>query len=116
LGEVGGRQVHHQTLGRQSQAQAGEGGAHPFAGLVHGLVAQADNGEGGQSAGELGLDLHPATIHTLECDGGRPRGHNPSLRRDISISVDVSMRRRRAVDVSVRDRRVDASVQKKNRI
>ena len=41
LGQVGGREVDDQPLGRQGEAQPREGGAHPLAALGHRLVAQA---------------------------------------------------------------------------
>lgn len=40
LGQVGGREVEDDMLGRQRQADRGHGGAHPLAAFAHGLVGQ----------------------------------------------------------------------------
>ncbi len=75
LGQVGRGQVDHDPAARKGETETGEGAAHAFAAFAHRLVAQAHD-DGPRIAGrELDLDLHPARIHALKCDGDHPRDH-----------------------------------------
>ncbi|MNJ41323.1 hypothetical protein D3C77_362420 [compost metagenome] len=76
LGQVGGGQVGDDLLGRQGQADAGEGAAHPLAALGHRLVRQADDGEGpGGGRHLLHLDVDPARLDPVEGHRHHPRDH-----------------------------------------
>ncbi len=60
LGEVGGREVHGDPLGRQRKADGGDGVAHPLPAFRDRLVRQADDDEIGKAGNELALNLHAA--------------------------------------------------------
>ncbi len=49
--------------------------AHPLAALGHGLVGEADNGEGGKSRPDLDLHVDGARFDALESDRRDPREH-----------------------------------------
>ena len=84
LGQVGGRQVDRDALGRQRQADRGERGADPLAALGDRLVGQADDDEGGKPDDELDLHLDGARFEPEISDGGDGRGHQapPPERRN----------------------------------
>ena len=76
LGQVGGRQIGDDLLGGQSQADAGEGAAHALAALSHGLVREADDGEGAlRTAQELDLHIHAPRVHAVEGNRDNPSDH-----------------------------------------
>ena len=79
LGQVGGRQVDGDPLGRQRQADRGQRGAHPLAAFGDRLVGQADDDEGGQPGGELDLHLDGARLEPEIGDGGDGRDHQRPL-------------------------------------
>ncbi|QYU69228.1 hypothetical protein J4558_03540 [Leptolyngbya sp. 15MV] len=60
LGQVGGRQVDGDPLGRQCQPHRGKRGAHPLLALAHRLVGQPDDVEPGQPRRDRALDLDRA--------------------------------------------------------
>ena len=57
LGGVGGCEVHGDALGRQREAERGEGARDPIATLAHGLVGKAHEGEDESPGRELDLDI-----------------------------------------------------------
>jgi hypothetical protein len=75
LGEVRRRQIHDDALAGQPQADRGQGAAHPLPALRNRLVRQADNREGGSSARQLHLHVHPQHIDTLESDSSDAGDH-----------------------------------------
>ncbi len=60
LGQVGRREIDRDMLGRQRQAQRGDGAAHPLAALRHGLVGQADHDEFWEARRQLDLNFDGA--------------------------------------------------------
>ncbi len=55
----------------EGQAAVFERGAHPVTGFAHRFAGQSHEFEGGQTAGEIGLDLHPVgpdAAETETCD------------------------------------------------
>ena len=77
LGQIGGRQVDRDALGRQGQAYGGQGGAHPLAALGDRLVGQADDGEGRQSGRHLHLDVDVEDLNAVEGHRVDARDHGP---------------------------------------
>jgi hypothetical protein len=68
LGQVRGREVHGNALGRQGQAGRDQGGAHPLARFGDGLVGQADDHENDVSGGNLDLDVDRSRLDALKRD------------------------------------------------
>ena len=75
LGQVGGREVDGDALGRQREAHGGHRGADAFLGLGDRLVGQADEVEGGQAGGDGALHLDEPRLDPLEGDRVGARGH-----------------------------------------
>ena len=75
LGQVGGREVDGDALGREGEAHRGHRGAHAFLGLGDRLVGQAHEIERGQTGGDGALHLDEAGVHALECDSVGARDH-----------------------------------------
>ena len=69
LGQIGGRQVDGDPLGRQRQPDRAERRAHPLAALAHRLVGQADQDEGGQPRSQLHLYLDRPRLEPEKGDG-----------------------------------------------
>ena len=67
-----GRQVDGDPPQRPGQPAGEDGGAHPVAGLAHGGVGQADDGEAGQPVGDVDLDRDGLTDGAVQ--GGRRDG------------------------------------------
>jgi hypothetical protein len=66
LGQVRGGEVDRDPFGRQRDGHRLERGADPFAGLGHGLVRQADDGEARQAGRDGALNLDPARVQPFE--------------------------------------------------
>ena len=79
LGQVGGRQVDRDELGRQREADRGDRGAHPLAAFADRLVGQADDDEARQAGGDLALHFDPARLEPQIGDGGNDRDHQCPL-------------------------------------
>ena len=62
LGQVGGRQVDRDPLGRQRQPQCRERGANPLAAFADRLVGQPDEEEAGDAGADLALHLDRARL------------------------------------------------------
>ena len=62
LWQVGGREIDGDALGRQRQADRGNGVAHALAAFGHRLVGKADEDEIGQARHQLALHLHGARL------------------------------------------------------
>ena len=60
-----GSQVDRDTAHRELTSRVPDGGAHTFAGLLHGGVRQPDDREGGQPGGDIYFDLDD---HAVEAD------------------------------------------------
>ena len=75
LREVGGRQVHGDAFGRQCEPDGVQRPADPLAALGHGLVGEADNGEGWHAGADLHLDVHGAGLDAFKGDRGDAREH-----------------------------------------
>ena len=78
LGEIGGREIDDDALGRQRQAGGMQGAAHPFAALGHRLVGQADDDEARQAGHDLHLDIDGNRLDALKGHGGDVRDHAPA--------------------------------------
>ena len=105
LGEVCGREIDSDPLGREGQAQSLQGRADPFAGFAHGLVRQADDGEGGQPGAHLHLDVHIDHIHALEGDRIDVCDHDPPVcdpfgRRLYRVSTGRRTKKERMASIS----------------
>ena len=74
LGQIGRREVHHQSLGGQGKAQAGKGGANAFPALSDRLIAEAHDNEGDHARTRLDFDVDPAGLHSFKCGCHNPRG------------------------------------------
>lgn len=78
LGQIGGREVYGDPLGRQRKAERGNSGTHPLAAFGNGLVGEPDHIEGGYTGRDLDLHFHPARFQPqirhcrYDCDH-RPR-------------------------------------------
>ncbi len=68
LGEVGGREIDDDALGRHRQAGGEQRRAHPLLGLGHRLVAEPDDGEEHVARGDLHLDIDRPGLDALERD------------------------------------------------
>lgn len=62
LGQVSGRKVDGDPLGRQRQAHRGQRSVDPFAAFIHRLVGQADQIETRQAGRDLALDFHGTSL------------------------------------------------------
>ena len=81
LGQVGGRQVDRDPLGRKRKADRAERRADPLAAFGDRLVGQADDDERGQPGGKLDLHLDGARFEPEVSDGGNGRDHQRPLPR-----------------------------------
>ena len=75
LGEIGGREIDGDPLGRQREADRGECGAHPFAAFRHRLVGQSHHDEGGKPGRKLNLHLDGARLQPEKRHGRDDRDH-----------------------------------------
>ena len=64
-----GRQVDRNAPARQGQADGRQGGTHPLPALAHGLVGQADDGEGRLAGDQRDLHLDRQRLDAGEGDG-----------------------------------------------
>ena len=69
------RQIDGDPLRRQGETHRGEGGADPLPALADRLVRQPDDGERGQAAAHLYLDVDIEDIDALECGCADARHH-----------------------------------------
>ena len=69
FGQVGGRQVHGDALGRQGQRQGRHRGTDPVAGFADRFVRQTDQRKGGQASGDSAFHLDQAGLYAHEGDG-----------------------------------------------
>ena len=75
LGQIGGREIDGDAARRQRQPGRDQGRAHPLARLRHGLVGQADDGEGRQARRDLHLHVDGPDLDALERNRGDPLDH-----------------------------------------
>ena len=75
LGQIGGRQVAGDALGRQCKPDRGERRAHPLAAFGDRLVGEADDDERRQARRQLDLDLDRTGFEPEIGDGGDGGGH-----------------------------------------
>ncbi len=75
LGQVGGREVDGDDLGRKREPDRGERRADPLAALAHRIVGQSDHGEARQAGRQLNLHLDAAGLEAEISDSGDGRGH-----------------------------------------
>ena len=75
LGEVGGSEINRDPLRRQAEPDRVQRTAHPLAAFGHGLVRQADDGEGGDARADLHLHVNAARLDALESDRRDSREH-----------------------------------------
>ena len=66
LGEIGGREIDGDAFGRKPEPDRVQRAAHALAALGHGLVGQADDGEGGHAGADLDLHIDAARLDPLE--------------------------------------------------
>ena len=66
---MGGCQIDGDPADREGEAAVFDGGAHPLPGLIHCRVRQADDGEGGQAAGQVALHRHRIARDAVEPEG-----------------------------------------------
>ena len=90
LGQVGRREIDGDALWRQREADGVQRAAHPLAALGHGLVGEADNGEGGEPRPDLHLHIDGTRLDALEGDGGDPREHR--LKPPFRLSLQARVR------------------------
>lgn len=77
LGQIGGRKVYGDTLGRQREADGGEGVPHPLLALGHRLVSKAYDNEVGQPRDHLALHLYAPRLQSQIGDRRYRRDHLP---------------------------------------
>ena len=75
LAQVGRREVDRDAAQRELVAGVHQRGAHPLAGLAHGLVREADDGEGGQPLPDVGLHPDPPSLDAVDREGHDPGEH-----------------------------------------
>jgi len=75
LGQVGGRQIDRDPLGRKRQSDRRQRRAHPLAAFCDGLVRQSDDDEGGKPGAQLHLHFNAARLEPQICNGGDGRDH-----------------------------------------
>jgi hypothetical protein len=75
LGKIGGGKIDRDPLGRERQADGGDGIAHPLPAFRHRLVGQADDDEIGQARDQLALNLDAARLKAKISDGCDGRDH-----------------------------------------
>ena len=75
LGQVGGREVDDDALGRQRQPRGEQRRAHPLLRFRDRLVAEADNAEIDVAARYLDLDVDRARLDPLERHGRNSNNH-----------------------------------------
>ena len=86
LGQIGGRQVDRDPLGRQREADRGERRMDPLAAFGDRLVGQADDGERRNTGGQLDLDFDGAGFEPEVRDSGDGRGHHgPATVRRLAL-------------------------------
>ncbi len=81
LGQIGGREIDDDALGRQRQTGGMEGAAHPLTALVHRLVGQADDDEFRQARHHLDLNIDRNGLDPLKRDGCNVSDHCPGFPR-----------------------------------
>jgi hypothetical protein len=77
LREVRGCEIDGDPLGGQGEPRCDQGRAHPFPGLGHGLVGQADDHERDGTGRDLNLHVDGTRFDALEGDGCYA-SHHPS--------------------------------------
>ncbi len=75
LGQIGGRQVDDDPLGRQRQPDRAERAAHPLATFGDGFIRQPDDEEVGQAGQQLHLHLDRARLQPEKRHGRDDRDH-----------------------------------------
>ena len=75
LGQVGGREIDGDALGRKPQADGRQRGADTLAAFAHRLVGKTHNGEGRHAARDLHLHVDGARIHALKSHRLDMRNH-----------------------------------------
>jgi len=78
LAQIGGGEVHRDSIGREGEAGIANRRAHALAALAHGRVGQADGGERGQPRGDVDLDAHeggPDAVKRCRQDVGQHERH-----------------------------------------
>jgi len=76
LGEVGGRKVYGDALGRQRETNGIKRPAHALPALGDRLVGQPDDGESRHPGADLYLHIDRAGLDTLERHRCNPRKHS----------------------------------------
>ena len=80
LGQVGGREIDGDALGREGEPHGADCGTHPLAAFGHRLVGQADDGKGGQAGGDLDLHVDRHHVDALEGEAVDPGDHGRKFR------------------------------------
>src|SRR5262249_33927587 len=62
LAEVGGGQIDRDRAGRERKAAIAKGGADPLASFFYGRVGKSDDGEAGQTLGNVHLDVENTSV------------------------------------------------------
>ena len=93
LREVGRGEIDGDALRRQRQADGVQRAAHPLAALGHGLVGEADDGEGGHAGADLDLDIDGAGLDPLKGDGRDPREHETAPATPVQPRLTLPKRR-----------------------
>lgn len=75
LWQIGRREIHDDTLGRQGEAQRGKRRAHPFPAFTDRLVRQADDLEGDLPARQLDLHVDRLRLDAVKRECGDPCDH-----------------------------------------
>jgi len=75
LGQVGGRQIDRDPLGRKRQPDRRQRRAHALTALGDRLVGKADDDEGGKPGAQLHLHFNAARLEPQICNGGDGRDH-----------------------------------------
>ena len=79
FGQVGGREIDHQPLAGQGEADGMERRPHPLPAFGHRLVAQPHDVELHQARQELRLNVDRHGLDALKCHRRRPRRHSVHL-------------------------------------
>ena len=75
FGEIRRSEIDGNAFRREREPDRVERAAHPLAALGHGLVGQADDGEGRQPRSDLDLHVDGPRFDALESDRGNTREH-----------------------------------------
>ena len=85
LRQVGRRQIDGDAARRQRQPRGDQRRAHPLARFGHGLVGQANDGEGRHAGRDLHLHVDGPDLDAFERDRGDPLDHvHPCLRGTVA--------------------------------